>query len=434
MDMSPRATELRCEVEALLQFVYLMPVAVVRLGDRGEVLMLNPKAVQLLEGLDVDASRADGTAILDALSPGASEQWLATAGQVGAAMAPQLCSPLRSGGMPLHLHLHVVRTDERSTLVVVEDVTQIVQQERDLARQRRRMALALEQIDGYGVLMLDTDGAVIEWNPSIGRLFGKSEGQGAGEQLLDWVAHAEAEDTVPRFSQLRAALHRQGCVQFRLPWHHAGGQVLWGDCVVTPLVESDGDVSGFVAVVRDVTEDRLRQQQLIGEARNDLLTGVCNRRGLELRAPMLAEPGPGSATLPGWIMIDIDHFKLVNDRYGHASGDRVLKAVACALQSVARGDDLLARFGGEEFVLLLSASTESLALSVAERLRQRVEALSIATDVGPVRVTASFGVAMQAPGESWGKALNRADAALYRAKGAGRNQVQLAQPQASPAG
>jgi diguanylate cyclase (GGDEF)-like protein len=186
--------------------------------------------------------------------------------------------------------------------------------------------------------------------------------------------------------------------------------------------------------VRDVTEDRLRQKQLIGEARTDPLTGVCNRRGLELNALVLAEPSSGSATRPGWIMIDIDHFKLVNDRYGHASGDRVLKAVARALQSVARGDDLLARFGGEEFVLLLSSSTESMALGVAERLRQRVEALSIATDVGPVRVTASFGVAMQAPCESWGNALDRADAALYRAKGAGRNQVQLAQPQASAAG
>jgi diguanylate cyclase (GGDEF)-like protein/PAS domain S-box-containing protein len=281
--------------------------------------------------------------------------------------------------------------------------------------------------------MLDTDGAVIEWNPSIGRLFGKSEGQGAGEQLLDWVAHDAAEDPVPPFSELRAALHRQGCVQLRLPWHHAGGQVLWGDCVVTPLIESDGDVSGFVAVVRDVTEDHLRQQQLIGEARNDPLTGVCNRRGLELKALTLAEPSSASATRPAWIMIDIDHFKLVNDRYGHPSGDRVLKAVASALQSVARGDDLLARFGGEEFVLLLSATTESLALGVAERLRQRVEALSITTDVGPVRVTASFGVAMQAPGESWVKALDRADAALYRAKGAGRNQVQFAEPEVAPA-
>jgi PleD family two-component response regulator len=71
---------------------------------------------------------------------------------------------------------------------------------------------------------------------------------------------------------------------------------------------------------------------------------------------------------------------------------------------------------------------------VAERLRQGVEGLSIATDAGPVRVTASFGVAMQAPCEPWGKALDRADAALYRAKSAGRNQVQLAQSPASPAG
>ena len=316
---------------------------------------------------------------------------------------------------------------------MVEDVTQAVEQERELSRQRRRMALALEQIEGYGVLMLDTDGTVLEWNPSIGRLFGKPEGQGAGEPLLDWIAHAEVLAGVPSFSELRAAVQSQGDVQSLLPWRHADGQRLWGDCVIMPLVESDGGVSGYVAVVRDVTEDHLRQQQLISEARHDPLTGVCNRRGLELQALKLVEPDPLSATRPGWIMIDIDHFKLVNDRHGHDGGDSVLKAVAGALQAMARGNDVLARFGGEEFVLLLPAITEEPAFGVAERLRQRVQALRVDIDGGTARVTASFGVALQAPGELWTRALERADAALYRAKSAGRNQVRLAEPQAGPA-
>jgi diguanylate cyclase (GGDEF)-like protein/PAS domain S-box-containing protein len=435
MDMTPPLQPLQREVEDLLQFLYLMPVSVVRLGESGEVLMLNPKAVQLLEGLGVDAGRADGTAILDALSPGASAQWLASAGQVGTTLAPRLCSPPIRGGKPQHLHLHVVRPDERCSMFVVEDVTQTVEQERELARQRRRMALALEQIEGYAVLMLDTDGAVIEWNPSIGRLFGKPAGQGAGEPLFDWIDHGRATNALPAFSQVCAAVQSQGCAQWLLPWRHESGQLLWGDTVVTPLVESDSGIGGYVAVVRDVTEDQLRRQQLISAAMHDPLTGVRNRRGLEQQALQLPEPDPATAARAGWVMIDIDHFKKVNDRHGHEGGDNVLKAVAGALQAATRGGDVLARFGGEEFVLLLPACSEALALSVAERLRQRVQALRVDTASGPVGVTASFGVAMQAPGESWTRALERADAALYRAKEGGRNQVQRADaPGAAAAG
>jgi len=134
-------------------------------------------------------------------------------------------------------------------------------------------------------------------------------------------------------------------------------------------------------------------------------------------------------------LVDIDHFKLVNDTYGHLVGDRVLKAVAEALTSQSRDYDRVGRFGGEEFVLLLAQTTEADACKIAERLRAHVEALSVPVDDRPgapvVEVTISIGVTAMAKGEKQEliDLLAAADSALYYAKQAGRNRVAVAPPQ-----
>jgi two-component system cell cycle response regulator len=196
---------------------------------------------------------------------------------------------------------------------------------------------------------------------------------------------------------------------------------------VTPVVESAGQTSGYVAVIRDVTEEHQRTQQLLGEALTDPLTGLHNRRGLEMRLAALAQRPAGPPARMTWVMIDIDHFKRVNDNHGHDGGDAVLKAVAAELRRAARGNDPLARMGGEEFVLLLPDAPAAVGFRIAERLRLAVQVLAIRHAARSVHVTASFGVAEQAAGEAWAVALERADAALYRAKNEGRNRVVLAE-------
>ena len=134
-------------------------------------------------------------------------------------------------------------------------------------------------------------------------------------------------------------------------------------------------------------------------------------------------------------LVDIDHFKLVNDTYGHLVGDRVLKALAEALTSQSRDYDRVGRFGGEEFVLLLAQTTEADACKIAERLRGHVESLSVPVDDRPgapvVQVTISIGVTAVAKGEKHELTdlLAAADSALYHAKQAGRNHVAVAAPQ-----
>jgi diguanylate cyclase (GGDEF)-like protein len=428
------------EIEELLQFVYLMPVAIARLGEGGAVEMLNPKAVQILADLDIDSGQADGPTILDALEPGLAMRWRASAGRVGPVLTPQRCTKIRPDGVALHLLLQVVRPDERCTMLAIEDVTTTVEQERELARQRRRIGLVLEHIQGYCVAMLDGAGAVTEWNPSIGRLLGRTAEQVVGQPLLDWVAQpggstnpvvaleaAEAAVDPPgHFVRIAQAVALQGWCRLQMPCAGSDGQLLWGDCVVTPVVEPDGQTQGFVAVIRDVTEEHRRTQRLIDAALTDSLTGLYNRRGLERRLALLHDRPGAHAPMLSWIMSDIDHFKHVNDTYGHDGGDAVLKAVATSLRGAGRDGDTLARFGGEEFVLLLVGATADVAASVAERLRSRVAALRVVSGQHSIGVTASFGVAQQAPGETWTSALERADAAMYRAKQGGRNRVVLA--------
>jgi two-component system cell cycle response regulator len=198
--------------------------------------------------------------------------------------------------------------------------------------------------------------------------------------------------------------------------------------VIAPVFEADGSTGGYVAVIRDVSVEHINTQELIDAALTDPLTGLHNRRGLEGRAEALHfRPGVVPITQV-WIMVDIDHFKRVNDTYGHEAGDEVLKGVAEALRSTARGADLVARFGGEEFVLVLPDTSAELAVRIAERLRLAVEALS--TDVGGqvIRVTASFGVAQRAAQDSQLEVLERADAALYSSKKDGRNRVTMSAP------
>jgi diguanylate cyclase (GGDEF)-like protein len=126
-------------------------------------------------------------------------------------------------------------------------------------------------------------------------------------------------------------------------------------------------------------------------------------------------------------MLDIDHFKDVNDRFGHASGDLVLRHAGMLLREHLRTDALLARYGGEEFVVLVPVPDLRGARLVAERLRQAVASSPWrAVDGRPMDVTLSVGVALIGPREALDAALRRTDEALYRAKGEGRNQVQVA--------
>jgi diguanylate cyclase (GGDEF)-like protein/PAS domain S-box-containing protein len=295
---------------------------------------------------------------------------------------------------------------------------------RELDRQRRRMGLVFEYIHGYCVAVLDDAGTVVEWNPSMGRLFGITADAIVGQPLLNRVSlHLEELTSSPNFLDVRNVIAKVGWCRVDASWKKGGGQEMWGDCVIAPVIEAGGSTGGYVAVIRDVSVEHINTQELIDAALTDPLTGLHNRRGLEGRAEAFHFRPGGAPVTQVWIMVDIDHFKRVNDTYGHEAGDEVLKAVAEALRSTARGADIVARFGGEEFVLVLPDTSAELAVRIAERLRLAIEALSTNVEGQVIRVTASFGVAQRAAQEGQLEVLERADAALYSSKKDGRNRV-----------
>jgi diguanylate cyclase (GGDEF)-like protein len=168
-------------------------------------------------------------------------------------------------------------------------------------------------------------------------------------------------------------------------------------------------------------------QELERLATTDDLTGLCNRRHFLALADDEGHRHARERKPMAVLILDIDFFKSVNDRFGHDAGDAVIRHVADVCRSEIGGSDILARFGGEEFVLLLPETTGEQAAACADAMRRRLEATAFEVDGIKVRVTASIGVAeAAAPTECIGALMKRADQALYQAKRDGRNRVRCA--------
>lgn len=181
-------------------------------------------------------------------------------------------------------------------------------------------------------------------------------------------------------------------------------------------------------VVFSIINERLAVQ-LRTRALSDELTGALSRRGLrELGERMLVAPRRQYKQI-AVLLLDVDHFKKVNDTYGHLVGDDVLRHLVSVMQDKLRDDALLARYGGEEFVVLLPIRHPHEAQVVAERLRQAVESSQTQSTAGLIKITISVGVAFHRPDETLEQTLGVADLLLYEAKQNGRNRVTLAKPQ-----
>ncbi len=228
-----------------------------------------------------------------------------------------------------------------------------------------------------------------------------------------------------------------------LEYFHRDGSTVWMDVIALPLLDDQGQIVELLGVSRDITERKrtaleLQRARDAAEAANqalqaanrelellattDALTGLWNRRQLDERVRSELDRADRYGDELSLVLFDIDHFKAINDRFGHAAGDRVLVELARWVRGQLRESDGLGRWGGEEFLVLMPHSTGEEARQLAEKLRRLVAETPI-EDVGTV--TGSFGVAQRRPLESAESWFRRVDGALYRAKQAGRNRVEL---------
>ncbi|HEY3285344.1 MAG TPA: sensor domain-containing diguanylate cyclase, partial [Armatimonadota bacterium] len=221
---------------------------------------------------------------------------------------------------------------------------------------------------------------------------------------------------------LRDGANREADVYLR----HAQGHRCPVAVRVAPVRDASGEIIGAVEVFNDITErvkaleqlERLRQDSLL-----DLLTGLPNRRFLEMqlasRMLELSRYGRGF----GVLFIDVDHFKEVNDVFGHEVGDRALHMVGSSIQTALRGFDVVGRWGGEEFVALIMDVGAREIRDTAERVRVLVERSRLPVEPSPPSVTLSIGATLARPDESVTDLVSRADHLMYQAKREGRNRV-----------
>ena len=190
---------------------------------------------------------------------------------------------------------------------------------------------------------------------------------------------------------------------------------------------NSGEVTFYVGFLVDLSDVKKIQEKLLHDANHDFLTGLRNRRFFEDQLQLELDRSQRNGAPISLVMLDIDHFKRINDTYGHLAGDRILSLLASELKQSSRSGDIVARYGGEEFVLLLPDTDLASALDAAERLRCTVAGLEINHQGEAIRFTISLGVTCACDGANTVRdaLIHEADMAMYQAKKMGRNRVEV---------
>jgi len=297
--------------------------------------------------------------------------------------------------------------------------------------------IALAVIDALTsqICVVDPDGVIfavnLAWTQFTAANFSGQVRDHIGVNYLNVCRHSvgPASEEAPHFLNGLCAVLRGEREFFQIEYPcHSPKEMRWFIARVSPLRRRSSSIEhaniGAVVSHMNITDRKLIEIDYARLAATDPLTGLPNRRFFDEFAKLDMDRFLRFSEPSSVLMVDLDHFKNINDTYGHAAGDEVLRRVASLGKLVFRSSDLFARWGGEEFVCLLPGTDEWGAILAAEKLRSAVEQLSIVSGGRTVPVTASVGVSsVYNTDQVMDSALLRADTALYRAKDEGRNRV-----------
>lgn len=288
--------------------------------------------------------------------------------------------------------------------------------EQALAASEQKFRLLAENV---GDVILHGRGTEVAWvSPSLTEALGWQPSDWIGSDVLDYVHADDLEVARPN-----AILRSEVPVRTRLRLRGADGEHHWIESRARAYLGADGEQDGWISSFRVIDDVVRAEEELDRSARFDSLTGLVNRREIleELASTFTRVPRTGRRTAV--LFCDVDRFKAVNDVHGHAAGDEVLRTLAERITQCVRRDDIVARIGGDELLILLTGvHGPQEADAIAEKVRARAdEPITMGSLV--LTATLSIGVTLSLPGESTDDVVARADAAMYQAKGRGGNRV-----------
>ena len=427
------------EYEALLQFMYMAPIGLVQTFADGEITMVNPLCAQLLMPLSPDGQLSNLFVALEAVMPDLRQRvqdFPDGHGTVCDALQVPIASGHAGRRQSQVLSLTLLKLDAERLMAVISDVTQSVRRDRELRQSQAWINTLAIGLTDYALVSLDQRGCIQDWNPSIERITGFSAEQVSGRSLsmfypADAISEQRVLDRLHEADRTGWSLDEGWCMR-------ADNSRYWGSCLIAPLHDRDEcstqDEHAYSLIIRDVSDRREAAEALLKAVSCDHLTGLYNRRAFFEAAELEMQRWARFPRPMSLVMIDADHFKRINDQYGHAAGDAVLRHLAAGMSATFRAMDVLARLGGEEFVVLLPDTTLEGAEAVARRFCQLIAGQSVEVGDQAIRYTVSAGIAtMDEDVANIDALMQRADEALYAAKAGGRNRVERWQPESHPA-
>jgi diguanylate cyclase (GGDEF)-like protein len=297
----------------------------------------------------------------------------------------------------------------------------------------------LQTVD-VGLVVMDSDYRISAWNGFMENHSGKNASEVKDQIIFDvfaeipekWFRHKV--DSVRTLNIRAFTTWEQRPYVFKFRNYHpitSTAPFMYQNTTIIPINSSSGEIEQIAMIVYDVTdmatsklglEDANKELERLSQT--DALTGLFNRGHWETLVNSEYKRYIRHQTPTTMVMFDIDHFKRINDNYGHPAGDEVIRQTASTLLQTVRETDFCGRYGGEEFGIVLVNTDLSQAMYLAERLRKKIAALKVKTEAGVIEFTVSLGVAqLDQTTNDTTKWITHADEALYRSKEGGRNQV-----------
>ena len=430
---TPEYAALRRDHSHLRQLLDHLPEAVMVLSSDGSLNEVNELT------LAMTGRHADdllGRPFLDLVEPQDQDRVLSIWKQIlEGAKVPNAVFQLRHADGRSHTveaDLRTPITDPEQIVVTLRDVGARLAEARNLEQAQARFRIAFESAPTGMAMASATDLTLLDVNGALCRMLGATRQQLIGRSVMD-ITHPDDRTPDPDamaevMARALPAVGPGGASSYSMEKRYlrADGQVVWAHTSVSVMSDGNGGELA-IAHIQDITDQRRAAEQLQWAASHDELTGLPNRTHfVEQLRSRLHGAELGSIAL---LFIDLDNFKVVNDSLGHAAGDELLRAMSERLRSVVRDRDMLGRFGGDEFIVMLDGLQLDVSpADIAERLREAI-GQPLMIDGSELFVTGSIGITFaDRPGVTADELLRDSDAAMYRAKARGRDCIEAFAP------